>query len=137
VSDFLHHEVLRTVHQLYRDPRTDELNERIRLFPCSRNAESHRPVSKCKKSCGGNTESFPGSFSGESALPPLPAYAKQIPGDQRRAFTRCWCQSSETSRVFSDFPRKTRERKIKGFPGTRSDPGVFLHSKSSWRILRK
>lgn len=38
-------EVLRTVpDQLHRDSETEGPNERIRLFPCSRNAENHRPV---------------------------------------------------------------------------------------------
>lgn len=88
--------------QLYRDPGTEELNERIRLFPYPRNAENHRPVSRRKKSCG-RIQKVSQGISGVSSI----ASARKA-DSHARWFTRCWCQ---TSKVFGDFQRKTSNGK--------------------------
>jgi len=117
--------------QLYRDPGTERVNERIRLFPCLRNAESHWPVSKRKKSCRGIQKVSRWEFR---ALPPLPAHAKQIPR-HRLSFTRCWCQSvrlRESSAIFQERLRTENKR----IPRNAERSSIFLYSRSSRKFFR-
>lgn len=88
MSEFLHHEVLRTV-RLTNFTATSERKDwtrgsvyfRIRGTP--KTTDPYRDVRKVAE----EYRKFLGEFR---ALLPLRAHAKQIP---TRAFTRCWCQS--------------------------------------------
>lgn len=68
-------------------PETEGLNERIRLFPCPRYAESHRPVSKRKKSCGEIQKVFRGEFRRFSSLR-CQRTQSSFPRNYRRARSR-------------------------------------------------